>query len=100
MADFRNAGTDRGDISKEAKHLLISARIRREEYLNMIDELEKEELEYDLIEYRTLYEREVLPLWERARSIGVESLVKTADEIRSIYEEIIALIEERISSGS
>ena len=100
MADFRKAGTDRGDISKEARHLLISARIRREEYLNIIDELERDELEYDLLEYRTLYEREVIPLWERARSIGVESLVETADEIRSIYEEIISLIEERLSSGS
>ncbi len=100
MADIRKAGTDRGDISKEAKHLLISARIRREEYLNIIDELEKEELEYDLIEYKTLYEKEVLPLWERARSVGVESLVKTANEIRSIYEEIISVIEERISSRS
>jgi len=100
MADFRKAGTDRGDISKEAKHLLISARIRKEEYLNIIDELDKEELEFDLIEYRTVYEREILPLWEKATSIGVESLVRTAEELRSIYEEIISLIEERISSGS
>jgi len=100
MADFRNAGTDRGDLSKEAKHLLISARIRREEYLNIIDELDRDELEYDLIEYKTLLEKEVLPVYQKARSIGVRSLVETAEELKSIYEEIISIIETKLSQGT
>jgi hypothetical protein len=97
MADYRNAGTDRGDIGKEARNLLISARIRKEEYMSIIDELERDELEFDLQEYRLILEREVLPVYNRARSIGVKSLVETVEELKSIYEEIISAIEKRLS---
>ncbi len=100
MGDFRKAGTDRGDVGREIKHLLISARIRREEYINLIDELEEEDLKFDLIEYRTILEREVMPIYGRALSSRDDELIKSAEEIRSIYEEIISLIESRLSSGT
>lgn len=101
MGDLNRAGSDRGDIGAELRNLLISARIRREEYMSMIDDLEREELEHDLVEYRTILEREVIPLLERVRSIGVKNLIDTAEEIKAIYDEIIEMIQEKIGySGS
>ncbi len=97
MADYRKAGTDRGDIRSELKNHLLSIRIRKEEYLSIIDELEKDELEFDLKEYREYFEKEVKPLCEQAMSIGVESLVKLAQEVKRHYEEVMSLIEDRIS---
>lgn len=99
MADFRKAGLDRGDIRAELKNFLISAKIKREEYINIIDELEPEELEYDLQEYRTTFEREVKPLYETAMSIGVGSLIELAQEVKNVYDEIISMIEEKLSDA-
>ena len=96
MGDIRKAGTDRGDIGAELRNLLISARLRREEYLNIIDELDTEELRHDLNEYVTILNRRVLPILERARAIGVKNLVETAEEIKAIYDEIIERIREKI----
>ncbi len=96
MGDFRKAGTDRGDIRAELKNHLLAIRIRREEYLSIIDELEPEELEYDLKEYREYFEKQVKPLYEQAMAIGVESLVKLAEEVKGHYDEIMGLIEERM----
>ena len=96
MGDIRKAGTDRGDIGAELRNLLISARLRREEYLNIIDELDTEELRHDLNEYVTILNRQVLPILERARAIGVKNLVETAEEIKAIYDEIIERIREKI----
>ncbi len=96
MGDIRKAGTDRGDIGAELRNLLISARLRREEYLNIIDELDTEELRHDLNEYVTILNRQVLPVLERARAIGVKNLVETAEEIKAIYDEIIERIREKI----
>ncbi|MDQ7038322.1 MAG: hypothetical protein Q9N26_03870 [Aquificota bacterium] len=99
MGDINKAGSDRGDISAELRNLLISARIRREEYLHLIDELDADELRHDLLEYRTILERQVIPLLERAQAIGVKSLIDTAQEIKAIYDEIIDRIQERIGNG-
>ncbi|HIQ31420.1 MAG TPA: hypothetical protein EYH49_04575 [Aquifex aeolicus] len=97
MADPRKAGTDRGDIGAELRHYLISARIRREEYLNLIEELERDELEFDLVEYRDTLKREIRPLREKAVSIGVDNLIELAQEVEKIYEEIISMIEDRLT---
>lgn len=97
MADFRKAGIDRGDIKAELRNFLLSMRIRREEYRNIIDELEPEELEYDLREYEEYFEKEIRPLYERAHSIGVKSLVELAEEVRRVYEDITGMIRERLS---
>ncbi len=96
MGDIRKAGTDRGDIGAELRNMLLSAKLRREEYMSIIDELEEEELRHDLIEYETLLEKQVMPLVSRARSLGVKNLVEMAEEIKSIYDEIIGKIRERI----
>ncbi len=97
VADFRKAGIDRGDIKAELRNFLLSMRIRREEYRNIIDELEPEELEYDLREYEEYFEKEIRPLYERAHSIGVKSLVELAEEVRRVYEDITGMIRERLS---
>jgi hypothetical protein len=99
MADFRKAGLDRGDIGAELKNLLISIKVRKEEYLNIIDELEPEELEYDLLEYRETFNREVKPLYEQAHSIGVKSLVNLAEEVKRTYDELIEAIERKLIHG-
>jgi len=100
MADFRKAGLDRGDIRAELKNYLLSIRIRREEYLNIIDELEPDELEFDLREYEEYFEREVRPLCEKAHSIGVKSLIDLAEEVREVYEDLINTIKSRLKSAS
>ncbi len=97
MSDFRKAGTDRGDIEAELRNLLISAKIRREEYLSIIDELEKDELEYDLQEYRDYYEREVLPIIRRSEEEIDEYIAKMAQELKYIYLSIIKEIESKLS---
>ncbi len=96
MGDFRKAGMDRGDIRAELKNHLLAIKIRREEYLNIIDELDREELEFDLKEYKEYFEKQVKPLYEQALAIGVESLVEIAKEVKSYYDEIINMIESRI----
>ncbi|EDP74898.1 hypothetical protein [Hydrogenivirga sp. 128-5-R1-1] len=97
MADFRKAGLDRGDIRAELKNFLLSIRIRREEYMNIIDELEPDELEYDLREYREYFEKQVKPLYEQAHAVGVKSLIELAEEVKGVYDEIIELIEKKLS---
>ena len=99
MADFRNAGLDRGDIRAELKNFLISIKIRREEYMNIIDELEPDELEFDLREYKEYYEKQVKPIYEQAMSVGVGSLVELAQEVKGIYDEIIEMIEKKLADG-
>ena len=99
MADFRKAGLDRGDIKAELRNFLLSMRIRREEYRNIIDELEPEELEYDLKEYEEYFEKEIRPLYEKAHSIGVRSLVELAEEVKRVYEDITGMIRERLSGA-
>ncbi len=99
MGDFRKAGTDRGDIRAELKNFLLAIRIRKEEYLNIIDELEPDELEYDLREYREYFEKQVKPLYEQAHAVGVRSLIELAEEVKGVYDEIIELIEKKLSYG-
>ncbi len=96
MADFRKAGIDRGDIEAELRNLLISAKIKREEYLNMIEELEKEELEYDLAEYRDYYNKEIEPILERAETEMDDYILKMAQELKFIYLSIIKEIESKL----
>ncbi len=99
MADFRKAGLDRGDIRAELKNFLLSIRIRREEYLNIIDELEPDELEFDLREYEEYFQKEVKPLYEKAHSIGVKSLVELAEEVKEVYEDLMRIIREKLADG-
>ncbi len=99
MGDFRKAGIDRGDIRAELKNFLLAIRIRKEEYLNIIDELEPDELEYDLREYREYFEKQVKPLYEQAHAVGVRSLIELAEEVKGVYDEIIELIEKKLSYG-
>lgn len=96
MADFRKAGLDRGDLKAELRNLLISLKIRREEYLNIVEELEPEELEYDLKEYEHYFEREIKPLYEKAHSVGVESLIDLAEEVKRVHGDIVRMIKERL----
>jgi len=99
MSDFRKAGLDRGDIRAELRNFLLSIRIRKEEYLNMIDELEPDELEFDLQEYREYFEKQVKPLYEQAHAVGVRSLIELAEEVKGVYDEIIELIEKKLSDA-
>ena len=98
MADFRKAGTDRGDIEAELRNLLISAKIKREEYLSMIEELEKDELEYDLAEYKDYYGKEIEPILKRAEMEMDDYILKMAQELKYIYMSIIKEIESKLKS--
>lgn len=74
MADFTKAGTDRGDLEKELNHILISTKITYHSYLANIDDLTKEELEFDLREYQRQLATSILPLVKKQREQKVQRL--------------------------
>jgi len=84
----------------ELKNLLTSARLRKIEYEAIIEDMELEELKYDLFEYKQLLEVQVKPYLERAYCEGNEELIGMAEEIKGIYEEIIDMITSRINELS
>ncbi len=99
-ADPRNAGKDRGNLQMELRNLLTSARFRKIEYEAILEDMELDELKYDLLEYKQLLEAQVMPYLERAYSDGNPELIGMAEEIKGIYEEIIDMITNRIDELS
>ncbi|NPB07635.1 MAG: hypothetical protein GXN96_01750 [Aquificae bacterium] len=99
-ANPMNAGKDKGNLPMEINNLLISARLRKMEYEAIVGELELDELKYDLFQYRELLEKEIMPYVERAKSSGNQELLGKAEEVKSIYEEIIDMITARIEELS
>jgi len=95
-ADPRNAGKDKGNLQMELQNLLTSARIRKMEYEAIVEELEEEELKYDLFEYKDYLENYVMPYVERAYKDGRKELISMAEEVKSIFEEIIDMIKAKI----
>ncbi|WP_461829243.1 hypothetical protein [Aquifex sp.] len=100
MADPRNAGKDRGNLQMELRNLLTSARFRKMEYEAILEDMELEELKYDLLEYKQLLEVQVMPYVERAYREGNRELIGMAEEVKGIYEEIIDMITGRINELS
>lgn len=98
MADFTKAGSDRGDFEKQLKHHIISANYMYCSYIQTIDDMEKDELEVDLQEYLELYNRVVLPMVSFAEDLGEEKWIKKANEIKSVYEQLIEEIKNKIES--
>lgn len=98
MADFTKAGLDRGDLSKELEHTLISAKVLYQTYLATIEDLTKEELLCDLGEYQDQLGRVIMPLVKRAEKTKDKKLVNTAYEIRYTYEKLIELIKQRMDN--
>ena len=96
MADFTKAGSDKGDIEKQLKHLLISANLTYHSYMAVIEELSKEELEGDLREYVEQYTLEILPMVKRVQSEEEERLIEKANQIKNVYEKLIKAIKEQL----
>jgi len=96
-ADPRNAGKDKGNLQMELQNLLTSARIRKMEYEAIVEELNVDELKYDLFEYQDYLENYVMPYVERAYKNGSKELIGMAEEVKSIFEEIIDMIKARIN---
>ncbi len=97
MGDFTKAGLDKGDLQKELEHMLISARLLYRTYSVNLEELTKEELHYDLEEYKDQLERIVMPLVKRAEATKSKKLIDMAYEIRFVYEKLIELIQQRLN---
>ncbi|NPA32595.1 MAG: hypothetical protein GXO04_03110 [Aquificae bacterium] len=96
-ADPRKAGKDKGNLRMELQNLLISAKLRKMEYSAIVDELSPEELKYDLFEYKQQLQNEIMPYVKRADESGNPELISKAHEVKTIYEEIIDMITERIN---
>ncbi|RUM46788.1 MAG: hypothetical protein DSY47_07640 [Hydrogenothermus sp.] len=60
--------------------------------------MEKDELEVDLQEYLELYNTVVLPMVSFAEDLGEEKWIKKANEIKSVYEQLIEEIKKKIES--
>jgi len=99
-ADPRNAGKDKGNLEMELKNLLVSARLRKMEYEAIIEDLQEDELKYDLFEYKEYLETQIMPYVERAYKNGNKELIGMAEEIKGIFEEIIDMITNRIENLS
>ncbi len=96
MADFTKAGSDKGDIEKQLKHLLISANLTYHSYMAVIEDLTKEELEGDLREYVEQYTLEILPMVKKVEAEENQKLIDRANEIKKVYENLIKAIKEKI----
>lgn len=96
MADFTKAGTDRGNLEKETNHILISTKITHHSYLVNIQNLTKEELEFDLREYQRQLATQILPLVKKAEGSKSPKIVDMAYEIKQLIEDLVSKIEERI----
>ena len=96
MADFTKAGSDKGDIEKQLKHLLISANLTYHSYIAVIEDLTKEELEGDLREYVEQYTLEILPMVKKVEAGENQNLIERANQIKQIYEKLIKTIKEKI----
>lgn len=92
MGDFTKAGLDKGDIEKELKNTLLSAKMIYKTYLANIDDYVQEELSADLIEYTYQLEHIILPLVKRAEATKITKLIDMAYEIRYTYEKLIEAI--------
>jgi len=87
---------DSFDLEVDLKRMLASARLRLAGYEDLIGDLEKEELEHDLKEYREILEREVAPVVRRALLARDERLFLLARQIEDVYERILELIKEKL----
>lgn len=96
MADFTKAGTDRGDLEKEINHILISTKITHHSYLVNLDDLTKEELEFDLMEYQRQLATSILPLVKKAEATKTPKIIDMAYEIKHLMEDLISKIEEKL----
>ncbi|NPA52042.1 MAG: hypothetical protein GXO22_04035 [Aquificae bacterium] len=96
MADFTKAGSDKGDVEKQLKHLLISANLTYHSYIAVIEDLSKEELEGDLREYVEQYTLEILPMVKKIEAEENDKLIEKANEIKKIYENLIKEIKDKI----
>lgn len=85
------------DLEVDLGRMLASARLRLAGYEDVVEDLEKEELEHDLKEYREILEREVAPVVRRALLARDEKLLLLARQIEEVYERILELIKEKLA---
>lgn len=97
-ADFTKAGKDRGDIEAELKNMIISTKVNFSAYLANIEDLTKQELESDLIEYTNQLSVYIIPMVKRAEATGDSKIIKMAQELRELHEELMNKIKERIKA--
>ena len=97
--DFTKAGKDRGDIEAELKNMIISAKVNYNAYITNIDDLSKEELESDLLEYTNQLSRYIIPVVKRAESTQDPKIIKMAHELRDLYEELMNAIKKKLEAS-
>ncbi len=85
------------DLEVDLRRMLASAKLRLAGYEDVVEDLEKEELEHDLKEYREILEREVAPLVRRALLARDEKLLLLARQVEEVYERILELIKEKLA---
>ena len=90
------AGTDKGDLSKELEHLLISVKILYKSYIIDIDAMEKEELKYDYLEHKSNYENSIRPFLIKKDILMDKNLCEKAEQISKIYEEFLDMLASKI----
>lgn len=91
------AGKDKGDLSKELDHILISVKLLYEGYLLDIDTMDKQDIKYDYEEHKHTYEKILRPFLMKKDILMDKKLCEKANNISKIYEEFLSTLEQRIS---
>lgn len=90
------AGKDKGDLSKELEHLLISVRVLYKSYMIDIENMDKEDIKYDYLEHKNNYENTIRPFLMKKDILMDKNLCEKADQISKTYEEFLDTLAKKI----
>ena len=90
------AGTDKGDLAKELDNLLISVKLLYKGYIIDIDNMDKDDIQYDYKEHKHTYENVLRPFLMKKDILKDKALCEKANSISKIYEEFLGMLEKRL----
>ncbi|MGC8588142.1 MAG: hypothetical protein ACP5LI_03865, partial [Hydrogenobaculum sp.] len=90
------AGKDKGDLSKELEHLLISVRVLYKSYMIDIENMDKEDIKYDYLEHKNNYENTIRPFLMKKDILMDKNLCEKAEQISKTYEEFLDTLAKKI----
>ncbi len=90
------AGKDKGNLDQELEHLLISVKVLYKGYMVDIDNMDKEDLQYDYLEHKNHYENVLRPFLMKKDILMDKKLCEKANEISKLYEEFLDTLAKRL----
>jgi len=90
------AGKDKGDLSKELEHLLISVKVLYKSYMIDIEDMDKEDIKYDYLEHKNNYENTIRPFLMKKDILMDKNLCEKAEQISKTYEEFLDTLAKKM----